>query len=314
MYSYYDYAWMMEDEVRNAAYLAALGRAVKPGSVVVDLGAGVGTWAFICCRFGAGRVYAIEMSPAIQLARPIAAANGFSDRVELIQAFSTEVQLPERADVIVFEIHGQQPIFEGSLATIIDARERFLKPDGLLIPARERLWAAAVQAPDVYDRCVGFWDRPFHGLDLSPAKPAATDWMYKQRFQPGELISDRVCYHVLDYSSITGPDLISEFHLTVERDGSGHGLHFWFDSELDEGIRFSTAPGSPRTIFGGTFIPWRQPVGLERGDEVEVTFGFRWVTGVYIWQCLSRISRGGKVKAQFTQSNLTQNLPNLRAT
>lgn len=307
MYSFREYSWMMEDEVRNRAYLAALEQTIKPGSVVVDLGAGVGTWGFIACRLGARKVYAIESDPVVHLARRIAAANGCADRIEVMQKHSTQVELPERADVVVYEIHGQQPLFEGSLGTIIDARERFLKPGGVLLPMRETLWAGVVEDAEAYDEFVGFWGKPFHGVDMSAGKPLATDWMYKVRTPPEKMVSESVCYATLDYATISVPEVVADFSLTVRRDATGHGLVLWFDSELLPGIGFSNAPGSPRTIFGRTFLPWREPVSLRAGDQVQVALGFRWTKeSKYVWQVRSTILSGGKEQARFNQSALTQ--------
>lgn len=307
MYSLRDYSWMMEDEVRNRAYLAALEQTVKPGAVVVDLGAGLGTWGLMACRLGASKVYAIETSPVVHLAKRIAAENGHADCIEVIQAHSTQVELPERADVIVYEIHGQQPLYEGSLETIIDARERFLKPGGALLPMRETLWAAVVDDAEAYDEFVGVWERPFHGVDMSASKPFAADGMYKVRPPAEKVVSDPVCYATLDYTTLSTPEIVAEFTLTVRRDSTGHGLVLWFDSELLPGIGFSNAPGSPRTIFGRTFLPWRERVPLHAEDQVQVSLGFRWAKGSkYMWQVRSTILSGETVKARFNQSALTQ--------
>jgi type I protein arginine methyltransferase len=311
MYSFYEFAWMMEDEVRNAAYIAALEKLVKPDSVVVDLGAGVGTWSFFCHRLGARKIYAIESLPAIHAGKQLAAANGLTGKIEFIHALSTDVKLAEKADVIVFEIHGQQPLFAGSLATIMDARDRFLKPGGALVPRRELLYATVVEDAEKYNTCVGFWDRPFHGFNMSSAKPYAADHLYKSRFRADQALTEYAHYFTLDYAQVASPDVISDFTLTAHRAGTGHGVHLWFDSDLAEGIGFSNAPGSPRTIFGGTFLPWRDPVSLDAGDQVALSLAFRWAKDTYIWSCHSRILRGGKIKAQFSQSLLTQNLANI---
>src|SRR6186713_2546260 len=135
---------MIRDEVRTRSYVEALRRTVRPDSVVVDIGTGPGILAMTACRFGARRVYAIEPDDVIELAREIAADNGFGERIEFIQAISTEVELPERADVVVAEIHGVLPLFGRSLATLIDARERFLAPSGAMVPFRETVHAAVI--------------------------------------------------------------------------------------------------------------------------------------------------------------------------
>lgn len=308
MYSFFDYAWMMEDEVRNAAYIAALEKLVRPGAVVVDLGAGVGTWSLFCARLGARKVYAIESSPVIHIGKSLAEANGLAGQIEFLHALSTDVSLPEPADLIVFEIHGQQPLFAGSVATIIDARERFLRPGGVLVPQRELLYATIVEDAEKYDSRLGFWERPFHGFDMRAAKPYAADFLFKFRFQPEQALTDYAHYFTLDYAQVTTPDVVASFTLTARRAGTGHGIHLWFDSDLADGIGFSNAPGSPRTIFGGTFLPWREPVALTAGDQVAVSLAFRWFKNSYVWSCTSRVLSGGQVKAHFTQSALTQNM------
>ena len=94
-YNLKSYGEMIADRVRTGAYIEALRRAVGPGSVVVNIGTGAGYFALLACKFGAGRVYAIEPSDAIQVAHELAAANGLADRIQFFQELSTRVQLPK---------------------------------------------------------------------------------------------------------------------------------------------------------------------------------------------------------------------------
>src|SRR5687767_11640886 len=112
MYSIADYGAMISDDVRMGAFMRALRETVKPGAVVIDIGTGTGIFALLACRLGARRVYALEPDDAIQVAREIAAANGYADRIEFIQAMSTQVTLPERADVIISDLGGVLPWFQ----------------------------------------------------------------------------------------------------------------------------------------------------------------------------------------------------------
>ena len=103
-------------------------------------------FALLACRFGARRVYAIEPEDAIEVAREIAVANGYADRIEFIQAMSTEATLPERADVIISDLGDMLPWFRHHIPSIVDARNRFLAPGGVFIPRRDVAWAAVVEA------------------------------------------------------------------------------------------------------------------------------------------------------------------------
>ena len=150
MYTLADYAGMLADAIRIDAYAAALRQAVRADSIVADLGAGIGTFALLAARFGARKIYAIEPDDAIHLGRAIATASGLADRIDFIQARSTDVILAERATIIVSDMRGTLPQFERHIPAIADAHQRLLAEGGVLIPCRDRLWAAIIDAPEVY--------------------------------------------------------------------------------------------------------------------------------------------------------------------
>ena len=104
-----DYRDMLADDVRMSAYAAAIERVVKPGDIVIDLGAGLGILSFLAVKAGAARVYAIEKGDAIELARQVAAHNGLDDRIEFVASNSNDVlasQLERPADVLLSETLG----------------------------------------------------------------------------------------------------------------------------------------------------------------------------------------------------------------
>ncbi len=158
MYNIAAYGSIIADSVRMQAFAKALRQAVTSDSVVVDIGTGTGIFALLACRFGARRVYAIEPNDAIQVARQIGAANGYTDCIEFIQALSTSVELPERADVIISDLGGMLPLFQLHIPSIVDARKRLLAPGGVLIPKQDKMWAAVVEAGDLYSELTAPWD------------------------------------------------------------------------------------------------------------------------------------------------------------
>lgn len=293
---------MLADRVRMDAYEAALRAAVRPGSVVLDVGTGTGMLALLACRFGARRVYAVDPGDSIHLARAAARAAGLEDRIQLIQGLSTEVVLPERADVVVSDLRGILPLFEQHLPSIIDARERLLAPGGAMIPRADTIRAAPVEAPEEHHRLVSPWEEHARGFDLGAGRRTAVNSWGKGRFDPARLLASPETWAVLDYRTVREPHVGGTLRWTAARAGTAHGLAAWFDAELGDGIGFTTAPDAPETIYGGAFFPWPEPVEVAAGDEIAVELRARLTGGEYVWAWDTRVRRGGETRAEFRQS------------
>src|SRR5690349_17355976 len=207
MYSLNFYGEMIADAGRIEPYVEALRRAVRPDSVVLDLGGGPGLFALLACKFGARRVYAIEPDNVINIGREAAAANGFAERIEFFQSLSSEVTLPEPATIIISDLRGVLPWFQKHIPSIIDARQRLLAPGGVLIPRRDTLWAALVETPEQYEKIVGPWRNRLFEVDLSAGLGRITNSWRKTRIKPGELLSEPLCWTTLDYSTVKTPDV-----------------------------------------------------------------------------------------------------------
>jgi protein arginine N-methyltransferase 1 len=284
MYSVSAYGSMISDRVRMDAYVRALRQAVKPDSVVLDIGTGTGIFAMLACQFGARRVYAIEPDDVIELAREAAGANGFSDRIEFIQDLSTRATLPERADVIISDIRGILPLFQHHLPSIIDARKRFLAPGGILIPQRDTLWAAVVEAPELYKNVASPWDDNIYDLNLLSARRLAINTWRKGGIKPEQVLAEPNCWATLDYAGLDGPDLNARISWTVLREATAHGIGVWFDATLIEGVSFSNSPGAPELIYGQAFFPFFKPVDLTPDDSICVTVNANLVGEDYVWR------------------------------
>src|SRR5439155_22918484 len=115
VYSIADYGAMIADRGRIDAYARALKQRIQPDAVVIEIGAGAAVTTMIARQLSASKVYAIETDDIIHLGKEVAAANGHADRIYFIQKRSTEVELPEKADVIVADLRGVFPVFRQSL-------------------------------------------------------------------------------------------------------------------------------------------------------------------------------------------------------
>lgn len=310
MYNLDEYGNMIADKVRSDAYAHALKRAIKPDSVVLDIGAATGIHTLLACKFGARRVYAVESNPAIHLAHELATANGFADRIVFIHDLSTNITLPERADIVVSDLRGVLPLFTNHISSLVDARTRHLAPGGLVIPQRDTLYIALVEAPQLYRDIVSPWNEPY-GLKMDAARTIALNrWSDAgtELLRERNLLAEPLQWAALDYATITKPDVqMVEVGQTIMRDGTAHGLLVWFDSELVEGVGYSNRPNSKNVteVYGRAFFPILEPVPVVVGDLVTVSLEAELRNGNYVWNWRTHVqaqSDRAVIKADFVQS------------
>jgi len=301
MYDIHDHGRMIADRVRGDAYARAIAATVRRDDVVVDLGTGTGVFAVLACRAGARRVYAIESSAIIEVAREIADANGCLDRIEFLHADSREIELPEKANVLIADLRGTIPFFTSSIDTLIDARDRFLAEGGVMIPQRDIVSAALVESADAYE----MHDLSWEGIDLTPARRLAVNGMKKRMIEREELISESAVVVAIDYATVATTDFEAAIELHATRDGIAHGFALWFDTLLAPKIGFSNAPGSAPTIFGRSFVPFEAPVNVGQGDAIVIDLAARFLRDAddYLWRWNTILkTRDGQSRALFRQS------------
>ena len=303
MYSVTNYGRMIGDNIRTNAYQQAIQQLVNSDSVVVDLGAGLGILSFLACAAGARKVYAIEPDDVITVAQEIARQNGFADRIVFIQELSQLVELPEKADVIVSDLHGVLPFCQHLVGVTSDARKRFLAPNGSMIPRRDNVRAALVDAEDTYHSQVAPWKEAY-GFDVSAAKRILTNSWQRVFLTPDQFVAPPQHCVTLDYYSMENPNFCFEIGWDISTSRTAHGVAAWFDCELADNVSFSSAPGLPKTVYGQGFFPFTEPIRLESGDKLSVKMEARLVNldYVFLWETTVNAREAPRTKHHFTQS------------
>ncbi len=305
MYSLTGFGEMIADRVRLDAYAQAMRAAIKPGSIVLDIGAGTGIMSMLACQLGAKRVYAIEPSPAAELIHEAARDNGYADQIVVLRQRSTDLTLSERADVIVSDLRGVLPAFHRHFADIADARERLLAPEGRLIPQGDSLFAAVVTAEATFEKRRSAWESAPWGLSLRSALPRVDNSWQKHRARAEDVLSEPEPWAQLDYSTNTDLRLHGRGTSSIMRAGTAHGLLAWFDTLLIDEVGFSNGPGAPEAIYGQAFFPWPSAVALEAGDEVDFALRADPTGSDYTWTWTTAIRRRetlGGIAQRFRQS------------
>ncbi len=304
---------MLEDTARVAPYEEALRQLVRPGTRVLDLGCGTGLLGLLALKAGAGRLYAMEATNTIHIARRICADSGFSGRSVFLKGLSSTLSLPERVDLLVAELLGDFCYEEQILDITIDARERFLEPGGQLVPFAVRAFLVPMTHAAFYEGEIGFWSRPVFGLSYGSLKDLAVHQEYSFAIGTEGFLAAPQAAFSHDLRTVREDIVSADLTFRTTRAGTLHGLGGWFEADLAPGVTLSTAPGRPETTWRQVFFPVAEPFAVKAGDEIRVGMrgaprqhGFCWT-----WQVNGQEHSNFRCLSAFPEPAEEQSVPGL---
>jgi len=219
---------------------------------------------------GAKHVYAVDCSTIIEQAKKIVKKNGFADKITLIKGKIEEVELPvPQVDIIVSEFMGYFLLYESMLDTVIFARDKWLVPNGIVLPDKAIMYIAAIEDGTVKRERFDFWT-DVYGFDMSTIRDIAIKEPVVDVVDAKAIVTDSKPILSLDILTCTKDDLQfrSKFKLQAQRNDYIHGLVAYFEcafTQLHKPIGFSTAPFA-------RFTHWKQTI-LYLEDEVTICAG-----------------------------------------
>ncbi|XP_074591777.1 putative protein arginine N-methyltransferase 6 isoform X2 [Curcuma longa] len=232
---------MIKDRVRTDAYRDAIMRHQNliSDKVVMDVGCGTGILSIFCAQAGARRVYAVEASEIAIQAENVMRDNNLSDKVIILHGRVEDIEIDEKVDVIISEWMGYSLLYESMLPSVIFARDKWLKPGGLILPSHATIYMAPFTYDEMYESTINFW-RNVYGINMSAMIPHAKLCAFEEPAietiggeniltWPSE-IKYLDCYTVAacDLESIT-----TEYRFRSLVQAPLHGFAFWFDVEFN---------------------------------------------------------------------------------
>jgi protein arginine N-methyltransferase 1 len=297
-----DHRRFLDDPPRLDAFARAIAEMVRPGDVVADLGCGTGILALLACRAGASRVYAIDKTGIAAFARRIADDNGFGDRVIVWRGHSHRVDLPERVDVVLSDMVGGIGFIKDGTDTLADARRRWLKPHGRIMPETSTTWIAPIEQDELHGH-IDAWSAPVRGIDMSALRRPAANTHYPHFFEPADLLAPGAPVIECDHRQDCPEVVRGTASFTIARAGRLHGLAGWCTAQLSPSVTFTNAPGAPDRIRRHNgFLPIDPPVAVERGDVIESELVIRPSDFLISWSL--RCRRGSATLADCRHSTL----------
>lgn len=317
---------MLDDHIRMHAYERAIREAVKPGMVVLDLGTGTGILGLWALQAGAQRLYAIEVNEkVIPKAIDTFERGGFAGKYQMFHGLSYDINLPTPVDLIISEIIGNLGDNEDFIPILSDARKRYLKADGRMLPLRVRSQLVPVSSPIAHQQVAQKTCRALNA-NYSLAElmqRLSVDSAFNLYY---DSIIPRRCYlstpRVVREFKFDGTDqaeYAAELAFPVTADASLTGFKGSFAGDLSDSI---TLDISGDDIAGRTtsdswkhaYLPIEKPLAVTRGDEIHLHFARSYpgqrdspFRQCYAWRGV--VKRAGRTLSEFSQATGTVAAP-----
>lgn len=279
---------MMQDFPRTDAYRRAIlaGRAHFEGKVVLDVGCGLGILSMFAARLGGARVvYAVEASnKTAARARTVIERNGLSETIRVLVGQVEAIRLPEKVDVIISEWMGYFLVHESMLESVLRARDRWLKPGGLMYPCRARLFAGPGNFQKQIDEKAGTWKPDLFGFDFGPIReeaeaevklqPLASSSFVAEQLMPGvdpAIVAD---FNLATCTTAAVRRMRADFAFRMPKGSPAqvvHGLALWFDVLFPSGVKLPTGPCDLGTHWGQTLTFFDEALVLAPGEQFDGT-------------------------------------------
>lgn len=272
-FSPFVYELMNQDKARNDAYADVLVRSdALRGKRVLDIGTGATlTLSMMAMAGRPARIDAIEAKrSSFEEATAFLKKQSRSDRecVHLHHGFSSDVTLPERAEVLIHELIGTIASAEGVAVILADAQERLLTPDARIYPMLQETRLVPVCPP---------------ALSATAALISRLLWKARCIEEPGVQafslaprpwwLSSPAVVETLDARPSAAPmrtQLVqrSDVEFVVERDGEFAGFMAACRVDVGPGARVVNALEVP-TCWGSTFLRvLRKPQLVRKGEVI----------------------------------------------
>ncbi|TDL19665.1 protein arginine N-methyltransferase [Rickenella mellea] len=232
------HAVMIQDKVRTSTYASFIltNPLLFQDATVLDVGCGTGILSLFAARAGAKRVFAVDASDVAEKAKEIVKANKLDNIITVIRGKIEEITLPgdvKHVDIIVSEWMGYALLYESMLDSVLHARDRFLRPGGVMIPTQCRMMLGLCQASEIYKERIEFWS-DVYGFDLSSMAKEVYEDAIADVVGPESMVSEAVIIKDLHIPKISTRqlDFVESFtlHATSNRRTTVHAFLLYFDT------------------------------------------------------------------------------------
>ncbi|XP_071112172.1 protein arginine N-methyltransferase 2-like isoform X4 [Haliotis cracherodii] len=227
-------------------------------------------------------VYAVEASDMAEKTEGVVRDNGFEDIICVKRSYIEDAHLDDEVDLIISEWMGTILLFEMMIESVIIARDKFLKSEGVMWPSRASLYLVPCMAHDKHRDLVQFWDNQY-SFDFSSLKGPASSEFFEKPYhnyvlQREQCLAMETELFSLDLHTVIIEDLekiAQQFEFQITKDGQLHGFCTWFQTDfkgLGSGVKMTilnTGPDHDLTHWKQNLFMLDTPLDVKSKDRLE---------------------------------------------
>ena len=222
-------------------------------------------------------MYAVERrADVILLAEELARINGIASGIDFIEGTSSQIdqtRLTPRPGLLVAEILGNGILEENVLEFTLDARDRFLAPDGQLIPYQLDICFFAFDSGLRLSRREEVNAlKDLYGFDFTLLGDVLCNMTTTslERYNPmiQKAMSEAVMAHSLDLRVLRDSVFSRPFELLALSDGEITGFCGYFKAHLDEETLLTNSPWAPSTHWKHLICTLAAPRRVREGEKI----------------------------------------------
>jgi len=163
-------------------------------------------------------------------------------------------------------------LYESMLDTVLLARDKYLKPGGLIFPDNATMFLAAIEDQEYKEEKINFWDNVY-GFDYSCIKDIALREPLVDTVELKAVVTNPCQLKHIDLLTAKKEDLTfsTSFSLSATRNDYVHAFLAWFDISFEcthTKVRFSTGPHSKYTHWKQTVFYTPTTITISEGEKI----------------------------------------------
>ncbi|MEJ2492550.1 MAG: methyltransferase domain-containing protein [Desulfuromonadales bacterium] len=289
----YEHEKMLADTMRIETYKRAIDKHITADDVVLDLGTGTGILSFFAAKKRAKKVYAIDHSNFIEIAKKVAQANHL-ENIQFVQTNSRSFHSERQFDFIIHEQMGDYLFNEDMIANLLDLRTRLLKPGGQILPGKFELYIEPVDLHeefnvpfiwenDIYGIDFGFLENHYEVLDEFKSRNYRQEWIEAASVK--EFLCEPEPALTFDLMTLNSEKEIPRsirVEKTITKQGMFDGFCLYFKAIFDGEISLDTSPKSTYTHWGNCMFRIESRACSEN-DKISYEFSLPNLLDIRTW-------------------------------